>query len=95
VIRQTNNQALAPRPAYEWKHVHMIFEKHLLRTKKLFAHVGHLVKKLTIGDKTKPLGSQKVGLKNKQLGVTSFEYFIVSSKIRKCQFRHVLLHLEK
>jgi hypothetical protein len=56
----------------------------LLGTRETFALVDDLVKKLTIGDKTKPLGFQKVGLNSKQPGVTRFGYFIVSSRIGKC-----------
>jgi hypothetical protein len=60
-----------------------------------FAHVGDSIKKLKIRDKMKPLSFQKVGLKNRQPGVTRFEYFIMSFRTRKCQSRHVLLHLEE
>jgi len=36
-----------------------------------------LPKKLAIRDKIKPLGSQRVGLENKQPGVTCLGHFIV------------------
>jgi len=57
-------------------------------------HVGHPPKKPTIGDKTKPLGSQKVGSKSRQPKVTWLGHLIVPSEIGKCRSQHVLFHLE-
>jgi len=56
--------------------------------------VGHSPKKLTTRDKTKPLGSQRVGPKNGQPKVTWLGHLVVPSEIGKCQFQHVLFHLE-
>jgi hypothetical protein len=59
-------------------------KKCLLEVRQTFACVGNLLKKLAIGDKTKPLGSQRVGPKNGQPRVTWLGHFIVSSEIKKC-----------
>jgi hypothetical protein len=48
--------------------------------KEIFSCVGNSVKKLTIRDKMKPFGFQKVGLNSKQPKVTRFGYFIMSSR---------------
>ncbi len=58
-VRQINNQVFTPRPAHEWKHVHMISKEHLLKVKQNFAHVGNPPKKLTTKDKIKPISFQK------------------------------------
>jgi hypothetical protein len=63
--------------------------------KQTFAHVGDLLKKPTIRDKTKPLGFYKVGLESGQPRVTRLEHLILPSGTRKCQFHHALLHLEE
>lgn len=68
-----NNQALNPTLAHEWKFTWYL-KKCLLGGKETFAYVGNLVKKFTIVNKMKPLGSQKMGLKSGQLGVTRFAY---------------------
>jgi hypothetical protein len=52
--------------------------------KQIYARVNDSPKKLTTRDKTKPLGSQRVGPKNKQLKVTWLGDFIVPSKMGKC-----------
>jgi hypothetical protein len=66
-------------------------KEHLLEAKQIFTCVSNSPKKPTIGDKTEPLGFQRVGLKNKQLGVTRLGYLIVPSIMGKCP-QHVLLH---
>ncbi len=58
------------------------------------AHVGNLPKKLVTRDKTKLLGSQRVGLESGQFKVIGFVHLIVPFGTRKCQSQHVLLHLE-
>jgi hypothetical protein len=63
--------------------------------KQTLAHVGNLPKKRVTRDKTKPLGSQKVGPESKQLGVIRFVHLVVSFGMGKCQSQHVLLHLEE
>jgi len=63
--------------------------------KQTFAHVGDPQKKPKTKDKTKPLGFQRVGLESEQLGVTKLGHFVVPFGTRKCQFQHVLLHLEE
>jgi hypothetical protein len=71
----------------------MTFEGAFIRkSRQTSTHVGDSPKKPAIGDKTKPLGFQRVGLESGQLEVIWFEYFIVPSKTRKCQSQHVLLH---
>jgi hypothetical protein len=67
----------------------------LLGGRETFACVGNLVKKFTIADKMKQLSFQKMELKSGQPGVTRFGYSIMSSKTRKCQSQHVVLHPEK
>jgi len=74
--------------------VEMFFKEHLLEARQTFVHVDDSPKKLAIGDKTKPLGFQRVRLENRQPKVTWFEYFIMPSKTRKCQSQHVLLKQE-
>jgi hypothetical protein len=44
---------------------------------------GNLLKKIVIGNKTKPLSSQRVGHEIKQPGVTWLLYFVMSSRSRK------------
>jgi len=70
----------------------MLFKEHLLEARQTFVHVDDSPKKLAIGDKTKPLGFQRVRLENRQPKVMWFQYFIMPSKTRKCQSQHVLLH---
>jgi len=67
-------------------------KEHLLETMQIPAHVGDLPKKPIIGDKIEPLGFQRVGHESRQLGVTWLMYFVMSSKTRKYQSQHVLLH---
>jgi hypothetical protein len=67
----------------------------LLEVKQTLVHVGDSLKKPTTRDKTKPVGFQRVGPKNEQLGVTWLGHLIVPSRMGKCQSQHVLLHLEK
>jgi hypothetical protein len=59
-------------------------KKCLLEARQTLACVGDSLKKLAIEDKTKPLGSQRVGPKNGQLKVTWLGHITVSSKIKKC-----------
>jgi hypothetical protein len=63
--------------------------------KQTFVHVGDLGKKPTTKDKTKPLGSYKVGLESGQSRVTRLGHLVLPSGMGKCQFQHVLLHLEE
>jgi hypothetical protein len=46
--------------------------------------VGDLPNKLTIREKIEPLGSQRVGLENKQPRVTRLEYLVVPFSTGKC-----------
>ncbi len=66
----------------------------VLKARQFFAHVGNPPNKLTIGDKTKPLGSQRVGPKSRQPRVIGLGYLVVPFGTRKCWFQHVLLHPE-
>jgi len=96
VVRQANNQALAFRPTHEHRCVHMISERTPTKSKTNFSiHVGNLPKKFATGDKIEPLRFQRVGFENEQLGVTWFGHLIVPSRMGKCRFQHVLLHLEE
>jgi len=56
----------------------------MLEACQTFAHVDNLPKKLTIGNKTKPIGFQKVGPKIGQLVVIGFEGLIMRFGMRKC-----------
>jgi hypothetical protein len=69
-------------------------KEHILEMKQTPACVGGLLKKLATKNKTKPLSFQKVGPKSGQLWVTWFKCFIMSSRTRKSQSQHVLIHLE-
>jgi hypothetical protein len=93
MVGGANNQAHAPGPTHERKHICMIYER--TSRKQTLTCVSDPPKKPTIGDKTKPLGSQKVGLENKQPRVTWLGYLVMPSKMEKCKFQHVLLHLEE
>jgi len=61
-------------------------------TKNEVTFISDLPKKHTTGNKTKPLGFQKVKPKNGQPRVKGVGYFVMPSKIGKCQFQQVLLH---
>jgi hypothetical protein len=52
--------------------------------KQIFARVVDLLKKPPTRDKIEPLGFQKVGLKNGQLGVTWLKYLVMPFGIGKC-----------
>jgi hypothetical protein len=52
--------------------------------KQTIAHAGNLPNKRAIGDKTEPLGFQKVGPKSEQLGVTWLRHLIKPSRMGKC-----------
>jgi len=56
----------------------------MLEACQTFACVGNLPKKPTIGNKTKPIGFQKVGPKIGQLVVIGFESLIMRFGMRKC-----------
>jgi hypothetical protein len=62
----------------------MIFEKTSTKSEKKFACVNDLQKKPITKNKTKPLGSQRVGFKNGKLDITWFEYFIMPFGMRNC-----------
>jgi len=55
-------------------------KERLLKTKQILVHVSNLLKKLAIGDKTKPLGSQSVGPKSEQLRVIWLGHLLVFSR---------------
>jgi len=59
-------------------------KERLLEAKQTLACVGNLPNKPTIGDKNKPLGSQKVGFENKQPRVKGLWHFVVLFGTRKC-----------
>jgi hypothetical protein len=99
VVRQTNNQV-------HTLHLHMnremskdvfvwYLKERLLKGKQIPTHVSNSLKKHTILVKIEPLGFQKVEHKNRHIRVTWFIHFIMPSKMRKCQYQHMLLHLEK
>jgi hypothetical protein len=56
----------------------------LLEAKQIPIHVDDLPNKPITRDKIEPLGSQRVGPKNRQLGVTWLKHFIMSSEMKKC-----------
>jgi hypothetical protein len=56
----------------------------LLKAKQIPIRLGNPPKKLTTGDKIKPLSFQKVGLESKQPGVIGLGYFIMPFKMGKC-----------
>jgi hypothetical protein len=70
-------------------------KKRLLKVKKTFIWVSNSPRKLSTGDKTKLLSSQRVGLDNGQPRVTWLGHFIVSFGMGTCWFQHVQLHLEE
>jgi hypothetical protein len=57
---------------------------HQLEGRQIPTHVGDLPKKLITKDKTEPLNFQKVGLENRQLGVSKPGYFIMPFGMGKC-----------
>jgi hypothetical protein len=59
-------------------------KEHLLEVWQTPIHVSNPPKMRTTRDKTEPLGSQKVGPKNKQLKVTMLMYFVVPYGMGKC-----------
>jgi hypothetical protein len=61
----------------------------------MFIRVNDPPKKPTTRGKIEPLSSQKVGHENRHLKVTWLKHFIMPSGMGKCQFQHVLLHLEE
>jgi hypothetical protein len=67
-------------------------KEHVLEVRQTPTHVHDPLKKPSTKGKTKPLGSQKVGLESKQPRVTRFEYLVMPSRTKKCQYQHVLLH---
>jgi hypothetical protein len=70
-------------------------KERLLELKQIVARVSYLSKKFATRNKTKPLGSQRVGFESKQIGVIWFKHLVLLSGMRKCWSQHVLLHLEK
>jgi hypothetical protein len=70
VVRRTNNQALALKPAYERRCVHMIFEGMFVKSKANSYSCRWSTKEAYNWDKTEPLGFQSVGPESRQLGVT-------------------------
>jgi hypothetical protein len=70
-------------------------KERLLEAKQTPICVGDLPKKLAIRDKIEPLSFQRVGLDSGQRRVTWLGHFILPLGIGKCQFQHVLLHLEE
>jgi hypothetical protein len=70
-------------------------KKQLLKGKKTLARVSNPPNKSAIGGKIEPLSSQKVGHENGHPKVTWLKHLIMSSQMGKCQFQHVLLHLEE
>jgi hypothetical protein len=52
--------------------------------KQILVHVVDLLKKPPTRDKIEPLGFQKVGPKNGQLGVTWLRYLVVPFGMGKC-----------
>jgi len=56
----------------------------LLEVKQTLIHVDNLPNKFVIRDKIEPLGFQRVGLKNRQLGVTWLGHLIMPFKRKKC-----------
>jgi hypothetical protein len=71
----------------------MIYER--MFRKQTPTYVNDSPNKHTIGDKTTPLGHQKVRPKNKQLKVTWLQYLVVPFGMGKCKSQHVLLNLEE
>jgi hypothetical protein len=67
----------------------------LLKAKQNPIDVSNPPKKPTTRDKIEPLGSQRVGPKNKQLGVTWLIHLVMLSRMGKCQFQHLLFHLKE
>jgi hypothetical protein len=63
--------------------------------RQILPHVDNLPKKPITSDKTKPLGSQRVGPESGQLGVIGFAHLIVPFGTGKCQSQHALLHLKE
>ncbi len=59
-------------------------KEHVLEVRQTPTCVHDMPKKPSTRGKTKPLGSQKVGLENGQPRVTRFEYLVVSFGMRKC-----------
>ncbi len=70
---------LIPGPAQEQRCVHTISEGMFTRSE-----ASDLAKKLVTRDKTKPLGSQRVGLESEQPRVTWFKHLVVLLGMRKC-----------
>jgi hypothetical protein len=70
-------------------------KERLLKRKYILVHVINLPKKHATGGKTKPLSSQKVGYENGHPKVTWLEHLIMSSRTKKCQSQHMLLHPKK
>jgi hypothetical protein len=62
----------------------MISEKTSTKSGKKIACVNDLQKQPITKNKTKPLGSQRVGFKSGELEITWFKYFIMPSRMRKC-----------
>ncbi len=70
-------------------------KEHILEKKQIPIHVSDLPKKPTIGDKIKPLGSQRVKPENVEPRVTWLGHLVMPFRMGKCQSQHVLLHLKK
>jgi hypothetical protein len=59
-------------------------QDYLLKMRQIPIYVGDPLEMHATRDKIETLGSQKVGPKNKQLGVIRFVYFIVPYGMGKC-----------
>jgi hypothetical protein len=73
----------------------MISKERLLKGKQTPTRLSDPPKKPITKDKTKPLGSQRVGPESEQLGVTWFRHLVIRFGTRKCWSQHVLLHLKE
>ncbi len=76
MVGQINNQTSTLRPTHEQRCAHMIIE-HLLEVKQNHPCVGDPSKKFATGNKTKLLGSERMGLESKQLEVIRLGYLVV------------------
>ncbi len=84
MVGQGTNQMSTLGPTHERKYVCMIFKKHLPKVMQTFAHVNDPPKTFATRDKIEPLGSQKVGLENGQLGRIGCGCFVVQCGMKKC-----------
>jgi hypothetical protein len=67
-------------------------KEHVLELRQTPTCVYDLVKQPSTKGKTKPLSFQKVGLESRLPRVIGFKYLVMSSRTKKCQYQHVLLH---